>query len=299
MQGIRTDNNKETGRLFKNLNTQEKNQKRQPIGNEKEDMISVRFQKAKKSALKTILDQFASDRKVADGLREMREENKALQADNSQAAGELAVLEERRKQLQEDYGIADDSQEQKDLELLIKERNEGGLPTNDMTNLTDYQKQSMEIYGYGGVYRQQIESNNRKIMLNNYAIEATTRAIASSQAMEKAEITKEIIMDGASKEKIGLLYQETIDHIKEESEKKAEEAKETKEKKLEQEEKLKEAKAKNEELEGNTGKNPELTEALVKGQQETGELKRSIRDIMEQLRLLEEDTKGIIVDAQK
>lgn len=268
------------------------------------NLIEQRRALARKQATKLLRDQFARDNEVTEQMNELR-------ARNEEIGEELTVLEEQRRgyaeeqeALREKYGVDPNSQEEKDLELLRKANNhfakEGNLAVlsqeeverlANMGELTEYQQRFLE---YDKVI-EHIDSEKTKLtnerIGNTSSIRSTKQAILESggKGIRDAKKAAESVLQAASDEIIGMLWEDARKHVEEEMEKLVEAAKEQAEKKEEEEEKLEAVKEKEEEQQ-------ELTEAIQESTSEQEKLQDEIKKIMKEAELLQEDLKGIVVD---
>lgn len=87
-----------------------------------QDKIWQKKQQAQKQALKVVKDAWDGDRKIDADLAARGEKIRALEDESAGAKKELAAYEEEKETLRESYGVSADSEEQKDLELLLKQR---------------------------------------------------------------------------------------------------------------------------------------------------------------------------------
>lgn len=120
-------------------------------------------------------------------------------------------------------------------------------------------------------------------------------------------------MDAARDDIIGMIKDEGMDHIDEEMQEKVEQAQEEKEEKEEEEEKLEairedkaqmldQAEAAREKAHENEKRVEDLLEALpteeiLKMSGSTSDFQQELKDIMNRMKLMEEDLKGAAVDA--
>ena len=87
------------------------------------NQIEQKKQTARRQAMKLITDAWGRDELASQSIKDM-EQQKADYVEQMQEAKEHEkTFEKSKKGLQEQYGVADDSQEQKDLELLEKFQN--------------------------------------------------------------------------------------------------------------------------------------------------------------------------------
>ena len=89
--------------------------------NIKKDPITQRKLHAKQRALKMIGDAWDGDRKIDQSILDIRSKLSQLQNEKEENDGLIAEGEAQKEALRQQFGVALDSQEQKDLELLQKE----------------------------------------------------------------------------------------------------------------------------------------------------------------------------------
>lgn len=104
-----------------------------------QDQIALRRQRAQKKALKIVGDAWNGDRKIDQGILDIRDKVAQLNAEKKENLSIIAEGEAQKEALRQQYGVSMDSQEQKDLELLeraedAKHANKYGLLTEDEWN---------------------------------------------------------------------------------------------------------------------------------------------------------------------
>ncbi|MDD2973096.1 MAG: hypothetical protein PHE02_13315 [Lachnospiraceae bacterium] len=298
------------------------------------DPIEEKRKTAQKKALKIVGDTFAREKKVDDDLHERGDRIKQLEAENKDAQKELQKIEEDKKNLKETYGITDDSEEQKDLELLEKRRDSRNLGSNitltdeererlktiDEAGMTEYQERSLEMDKNGTMYQDTIDKNQKSIIEENGVIRGTKQERLKSSPMVAATQAADQIQAAASEEIKGMLLQDAKDHVDEVQEENQKKAEEKAEKEAEQEKKIAEAKKEKLELEEQIAKAQEkngdvsqtqeteptgastsksedgLTKQVVESSSEAKNIQKELEEIMNQMKLLEEDLKGSTVD---
>lgn len=277
------------------------------------DPVAKRQQEAKKQVMKIIGDARKSDGKLEDDLAERRANIKSYQETIKNANDELKAIDENRKAIKDSYGIKDDSQEEMDLKLLEKERlskkpdakvtltkeDREQLERIYAQGLTEYQQHSMMLLNNGSPYEKEIEDAKKGIKEENYAISATKEAMLKSQTMLKAQNAADEVMEAAREDIIGMLIDETKDHIDEELEEKKEAAQEKAEKEEEEKEKIEKQKEEKEEKEAFSEQVAASTELMVEAENGMSDVQREIKKIMDEMKLLEEDLKGAAVDTSK
>lgn len=218
--------------------------------------IELKRKLAYKRAMKILNDTFASEQDIDNnikGLKEQQEQLKQAALEDKKAA---MGVENERAEVMERYGVTEDSEEHKDLELLRKEYQEDTELTDSekekiaeihKKGLTAYQKDMLELDGKEEVYRQR--ASQKEASANAISGSITDIELERLKTHPVANATREAdeIMAAANKELIGGLWAEAKDHIDE----KMEEAMEKAEKEAEEkeEEEKKEAERKKEKLE--------------------------------------------------
>ena len=116
--------------------------------------------------------------------------------------------------------------------------------------------------------------------------------------MQKAQEQAEAIEEAAGKEILGMLAEEGKEHVDKEQEEKAEQAEEAKEAKEEQEELLAKRKDEREEARERAEALAESlpTEQLLSLDKIQDDINKEIQNIVDKMKLIEEDIKGAAVD---
>lgn len=276
-----------------------------------QDNILLKQQKARKEALKVVTDTWSGDKKIDNGLKERRERIKSLQEEIGNAQKELADIEGRKEELQKRYGVEADSAEQKDLELMLKSREEKRNPQVSLTKeererldglagqeLTEYQSRVLELDSYGDYHRAIIAEDEEQIEIENRIIKDIKLERLKKDPMQGAQKQAEEIEEAARKEILGMLVEEGKEHVDKEQEEKEERAEETKEAKEEQEELLAKRKDEREEAKERAEALAESlpTEQLLSLDKIQDDINREIQNIVDKMKLIEEDIKGAAVD---
>lgn len=232
------------------------------------DLITQRKQRAQRKALKIIGDAWNGDRKIDQTIVEYKDKLAELYARRDENMAEIEELDEQKEALRQAYGVQEDSQEQKDLELLEKEAawrrqtiidDEKAITLTDeeqerlteihKQGLTEYQERCMKLDGRQGDLEVDNWKVRREIRSYNAAITSTKLERLKFHDMVDAQKNADKVLEAAGKEVVGMLIGEAKDHVDEELEEQVEEAKKEAEEKAEQEEKIEERKEKQEELE--------------------------------------------------
>lgn len=279
------------------------------------DLVAQKKQRAQKKAMKVVGDAWDNDRKVEKTMEESRIRFEEYRGIVGEANEEIRRIEEERNELRERYEIAQDSQEEQDLSLLIKkvdskrigsgvsltEEEKEKIAQIEEKGLTDYQERSLELYQSGDPYR----INKWRAQLGMEAENAFIRGIKRElpklqKGMINAQKSADDIMEAASEEIIGMLTEEAKDHIDEEMEEKKEAAEEKAEKEKEEEEKLEKIKAEkaekeefSEEVSEQAG---EITKTVVEMEDTMNDVQKEVKKIIDEMKVLEEDLKGAAVN---
>lgn len=294
----------------KRIQEEQKNQKAQGSTlfagnlNINQDNIFLKKQRAQKEALKGVLDQFVSDKQIDDSLEEQKNRMAELESNISNAQQEIKQIDAGKENLRNEYGVDINSQEQKDLEILEKQRRNSVLGVTsaedmlteeeldrlkNMGPLTDYQKLAFD---YGSkrdtLEKGQIDSQREMLAISS-SIEYTKQELLKSDPMVKQQKLADKILEASSKEIIGELVDEAKEKIEEEQKEK-EEKEEIKKEELEKQE----VPIKKEEVKTSDSKDD--IQKIAKSETEKEKLLTEMKDIIEEGKLLDEDLKGISID---
>lgn len=267
------------------------------INMNKVDNVVDKKIKAQRKVLKTIMTAYEADNKIDESQETRRDRNKVLRADAIEANTEKSKLIELEKQKKETYKIEEDSQEQKDLELLLKQeasrRFKPGMGLTreereyleNMGPITDYQKDMLELYNLKEDWNDVFDKSVKEITGNNQVISAVEVNRLKFTPMVSAAKESEKIIKATSKEIIDSLKNEAKDHIDEKLEEEKEKGEEIKEKKEEEEAKREEIKA----------DQPDDNMSIVaKVEEVQNKLDAEIKKMQDEL--LKEDIKGLTVN---
>lgn len=290
------------------------------------DPIEQKKTLAKKQAYKIVKDALARELKMDGKMDEVRTHTEELNADLEQAQNKIGEINAEKEKWREECGIAADSEEQKDLELLEKrEAYAGGdlsqtfseeemerLAEIDKRGYTEYEQRALSLERSKAPYQDTVRKAESGIISDNAVIRGTRLERLKKDPIRKAQNEAEDVLTAASREVMGMLVNEAKEHMDEKSEELQEKAEERAEEKEAQEEKLEAAKEKKEELEAladpkkETGNASEVqtqaiskdpvTEAMVQLDTQKEDYQREIEEMMRKMNLITEDIKGIKVD---
>lgn len=229
---------------------------------------------AMEKAKKLLSDVFAAEKSIDDDLAERANRIKESEQTIVDANKELAVLEEEKIKLKEQYGITGEETEE---ELLA-----------------EYKMQRDELTRYGEPQRQAIKEAQDIIEEERKVIAAITVERLKSDPMVETSKQAEELLTSAEEEIAGMVTDAAVEHVQEEA-KKAKKKQEAEEEKAE----LEEAKRKERE---ERRKEVELSDVpvqeLLNLEQVRGELKQEVDQMLVEMKLLAEDIKGSMVDEE-
>ncbi len=289
------------------------------------DPIEQKKALAKKQAYKIIRDALANELKIDGNVQECREDIKLQEKEFERAQNEIGRINAEKEDWRKECGVAEDSAEQKDLELLEKRAayEKGDLSKAltgeekervaelDKQGYTDYQKRALSMEERKAPYEEAARKAEQSIIADNAVIRGTRLARLKKDLIRKAQREEEEALAAASKEIIGMLVDEAKDHMDEKSEEVKENAEEKAEEKEQEQEKLdaiKEKKEQMEEMADSAKADPEqatqiappsgdeMTESMVQLDGQRADYQREIEEMIKKMNLMAEDIKGIRVD---
>ena len=254
-QGMFTVNANRTGRLdADNLQKQDGHKKKSSTVfagdlNMGQDSILAKKQRAQKEAMKMLKDVFDADMK-ADAEQKAREQHiEEMKRQNEKAKSGLKDIQDMQDNLMEQYGLTEDSQEHKDLELVRKIRNSKDPFAKDKLSkeeqeryekitgegLTEYQERVLSLDEAAEELQGVMADNEREIAIEENTIENTDMLRLKKHPMKDAAKNAAKHLEAARKDMIYDLYNESKEHIDEKTEEAKEEQKEKAEEKKEEE----------------------------------------------------------------
>ena len=170
-------------------------QKRSPIFmgdlNVKKDPITQRKQYAQQKALKMVGDAWDVDRKIDQNIQDIRDKLRQLEDEYVENLGYIAEGDAQKEQLRQQYNVAPDSQEQKDLELLQKKADYMRHP--DEVTLTEEDRARLKaISGRPPETKEEVELLQRKADAEKFGLEVewTEEEEALLKEMEGVPLTE-------------------------------------------------------------------------------------------------------------
>lgn len=279
--------------------------------------VEKKRQDAHKMALNILKNTFSNDRKIDDEIESRNQHIDELNDNISEATEMISSINKQMDTVKAGYNIDDDSEEQKDLELLLKEKEV--LKNSDITisdeeqerldyihsrGLTGYQTEMLELESHKGIYKKEINECKKEIISENAIVRGIHIERLKSHDMVDASKNADKVMQAANKEIIGMLIddvKENIDNKFEEEQQKAEDRKEEKEA---LEKRIEEVKAEHNKSADRTDDLDEMyqlsstLESVSNANQNsnTDNVKKSLTQVVNELNLTADDLKGIIID---
>lgn len=275
-------------------------------------LVEQKRRNARKQAMKLINDAWERDNKTAESIQNMKDDKAALTDKLSELLAKQKSIDDNKKAIMEEYGVAPDSEEQKDLELLEKYQNYkngsafDSFSEDEIKRLkelqdiprTEYQNKVLQQNGAAGAIGVEVNKIENQLIAMTEAIHDAGIEQLKSQDMIKAEDAADELMGAANDEAFGLLVKEGMENIDEKLEEEKEKAEEAAEKRGEREEKLQEAKEMEELVEGDIKAEKIETNVSLRKQStgQVAEAQKNIQRILVENNLINEDLKGIEID---
>ncbi len=243
------------------------------------DDIANKKQKAMQDAMQFIKDQFKADGEIDDTIDACRTRSKESQESLKEAQEEISVLEEEKQKLLAD--CQEGSEEYKAIEKEYNERKE--------------------------IWQEQKEAAQKDIAIQAATIRGIKQEMLKHHGMDDAERAKEVVLEAAGKEIVGMLVEEAKDKIEEDIKEAVEKGEEQKEEKEEIEAKLEEIQAQRkkkaqeaDEVSDESHQNAKRTQVAMSALDDVNEKYKEIVENTEKIaaeqKLLLEELKGISVD---
>jgi hypothetical protein len=278
------------------------------------DPIVQKKKKARQQAMKIIGDAFKNETKLDMEQEERRQRLKELEAEIGEYKEAIRNIENERADLRNLYEVPEGSDEENDLRLLEREvekemRFKGKvvvfsreelerLDEIHKKGLSEYQERSLEMKRSEKFYNDGAFDDEREFRIAKETLTQTKLERLKYHPMLDAREKADAVLDAASDEILGMLFEEGKEHVDEELEEKVEEVKEQKEEKEEFEERIEKAKERKED-------ERKLTEEILEGvsdlQANSADLSNAqdqVKEMLNNLKILEEDIKGAAVDEE-
>ena len=300
-----------------------------------QNVLNQRKALAQKQAMRIVKDAFKGESNLDSIINDLGDRVSSLRKGIGERKAEEAENNKRLAELQKEYGIDPDSDEQKKVEsiaakMLNPENAGNDDPEDEIEGLTEYQQRAVSIVAKTRASEKERWMEEYEIREINSGIRSIKMNRLKSDPMREAQDQASEIMDAANRDAIISFAGDAKDKIdekeEEEKEKAAERSKEKKEEdrkeaaKLEREAKIEElseriqenseitasrsgrmiAKAKQKRSEAVTGELTENTDGgslqNISMEEIQGAVTSEVTNVLNKLSLLDEDIKGINVD---
>lgn len=298
------------------------NEKEQESGHKKsfslahaaKDPIAERKAQAFEKARKIVSDAFEGEQKIDAELQELRDLSARLTKDNKEKLDQIGQNKAEMDQLKQTYGVTEDSQEQKDLEILMKKNDSYYDPSVRLTEeeqkrygeimsagQTEYQSRMMERHEENNRLNREMQENLMMIHANGSAIRFVKGERLKSSPIADAEDAAQKVLEAESDAIKSQLVGDAVDHVQEEMQEKAEEAEKLAEQKAEREEQIEDVQEKVEEQKQQVREIREEVRSEAKIAPEDivqiqTQIQAEIEKVLEELKLMAEDLKGNAID---
>lgn len=279
------------------------------------DPIAERKAQAFEKARKIVSDAFKGEKKIDAELQELRDLSARLTEDNKEKLDQISQNKAEMDWLQQTYGVTEDSQEQKDLEILMKKNDSYYDPSVQLTEdeqkryqeimsegQTEYQSRMMERHTENNRLQREMQENLAAIHANGSALRFVKGERLKSSPIKDAEDAAEKMLAAESDAIQGELVGSALDHMQEELQEKVEDAEKLAQQKAEKEEQIEqvqetvdEQKRQIEEVRKETKEHMQAVEPedIINIQEQ---IQAEIDKVLEELKLLAEDLKGNSID---
>ena len=279
------------------------------------DRIQKKKEEAQERALKIISDAWDGDKQIEESIGESSEHIEEYQSEYQQARGKAKEIAEERERLREPkeryltIALTKGRLARKTLELLEKARVAEKHPWagTELTDaererlavigekgLTQYQAQQLELSDMEWRYRESAHRAEAGIQGENASIRGIREERRKHHPIADAKRNAEKVLEAARDQIIGMVVEESREHLDEEQEKREEVSEAIQEKREEQEEILEKREEREAEFEELIEELP-VEEALdLENVQD--EIRQEIENMMSRMGLTAEELKGAKVD---
>lgn len=234
-----------------------------------QDRIAQKKAQAQKQAMKVVSDAFAGDRTIDEDMEARRERVKELKEEKVQLSQEAAGVAERREALEKAYAAGEVSEE-------------------------EYASETENLSQEEQTYQQKISEKESAVIEENAVVRGTRLERLKHNPMGEAREQADAILEAAGEEIIGMVMEDAKEKLDEEDEQRQEQADEIREQREEQEafiEKQQENRSEAEEL---LEEMP--ADEMLSMNRTQSDVKQEIQNMLDKMKLLSEDIKGVSVD---
>lgn len=241
---------------------------------DKEDIM----EQANRKALKTLLSQFADDESTSQTMKDLSDrsiKSRAEAVENMNKAREQAAKEEAIKA---QYDVDPDSEEQRNLDLLVKQEDGEKLTDEEMAALenmdplTQYQEDYLYAHKEKRIYEQKANDAMRSSKICTDYIQSIKHELLKVHPMVDASKEAQEILANAVQDVVSQIVSDAQDYLDEKAEKTKEEQKELQE----------EIDERKEERERKKAEEARRDEQLLEGEQLLNNLQKPIQSALQE-----------------
>ena len=288
------------------------------LAHKAQDPIAERKAQAFEKARKIVSDAFAGEKKIDDELQQLRDLSVRLTKDNKDKLDRVQENKAEMEDLQQLYAVTEDSQQQNDLEILMKKNDsyyDPGVRLSEEEQKrydeimaqgpTEYQSRMMERYEENNRLQREMQENLAAIQANGAALRFVKGERLKSNPILDAEDAADKVLATESEAITGELVGEAMEHMQEELAEKTEEAEklakqnEARKQQIEKvQEKVAEQKEQVEQIREGTDEIQSSAEHVSPEDivQIQEQIQTEIEKVLEELKLMAEDLKGNAID---
>ena len=288
------------------------------LAHKAQDPLVERKAHAFEKARKIVSDAFAGEQKIDAEMQELRDLSARLVKENKEKLDQISQNETEMDELVQMYGVTPDSQQQKDLEILMKKNDSYYDPSVRLNSEeqkrydeimaqgpTEYQLRMMERHEENNRLEREMQENLLAIHANGSALRYIKGERLKTNPIGDAEDAADKVLEAESEVITSELVGEALDHMQEElagkveeAEKQAEQKAETKERIEKVQEKVEEQKQQVEEFREENDEVQSTSESITPEDivQIQEQIQAEIDQVLEELKLLAEDLKGNAID---
>lgn len=186
------------------------------------DPVEVRKANGQKQAIRAILETFSKELNIDSNIDEMRTKQEELRSDMSVYHDKLASVQKMKEELRKGYEVSEYSEEEKDVNLIIKGVNNPEALTDEekqrlesIGSLTDYQKEMLECNKIENYWNNNLNNANNSINNISVAVSSIQLDRQKHNPLLDAKEAAQDIIDITSKEVIGMLLEESKETVDE------------------------------------------------------------------------------------
>jgi len=187
-----------------------------------QDIIAARKINGQKQAIRTILGTFTKELNMDCNMDELRKKQDSIRADMSVYYDKLNSVQKMKDEIRKGYGVSESSEEEKDVNLIIKGMYNSDSLTDDEKQrlkeigpLTDYQKEILECSKMENFWSRNLQKAQETVNSISWSVNSIQLERDKIHPVLDAKEAAEKILEAASQEVVGLLVEESKEKIDE------------------------------------------------------------------------------------